>query len=58
MQELFFSIARLNFTVVRSDASFTKPLSSDIMDISPGQTIVILLSTNQKPNHYYMDAKV
>ncbi|OMO61344.1 Multicopper oxidase, type 1 [Corchorus capsularis] len=59
MQDLFFfSIANHNFTVVGSDASYTKPFTSDIMAISPGQTIDVLLTANQKPDHYYMAARV
>ncbi|XVE59692.1 hypothetical protein DITRI_Ditri05aG0066300 [Diplodiscus trichospermus] len=59
MQDLFFfSVAKHNFTVVGSDASYTKPFTSDLMAISPGQTIDVLLTTNQKPDHYYMAAKV
>ncbi|XVF29912.1 hypothetical protein REPUB_Repub16aG0011400 [Reevesia pubescens] len=59
MQDLFFfSIAGHNFTVVGSDASYTKPFTSDLMAISLGQTIDVLLTTNQKPDHYYMAAKV
>ncbi|OMO58817.1 Multicopper oxidase, type 1 [Corchorus olitorius] len=59
MQDLFFfSIANHNFTVVGSDASYTKPFTSDIMAISPGQTIDVLLTANQKPDHYYMATRV
>ncbi|XVE52169.1 hypothetical protein DITRI_Ditri02bG0100900 [Diplodiscus trichospermus] len=59
MQDLFFfSIAGHNFTVVGSDASYTKPFTSDLMAISPGQTMDVLLTANQKPDHYYMAAKV
>ncbi|OMO58818.1 Multicopper oxidase, type 1 [Corchorus olitorius] len=59
MQDIFFfSIANHNFTVVGSDASYLKPFTSDLMAISPGQTMDILLTANQKPDHYYMGAKV
>ncbi|XVF29911.1 hypothetical protein REPUB_Repub16aG0011300 [Reevesia pubescens] len=59
MQDIyFFSIAKHNFTVVASDASYTKPLTRDFMAISPGQTIDVLLLANQQPDHYYMAAKV
>ncbi|KAL2468035.1 Laccase-14 [Forsythia ovata] len=41
----------------RSDAAYTKPLKSDYITISPGQTIDFLLEANQTPSHYYMAAR-
>ncbi|KAK2632523.1 hypothetical protein EUGRSUZ_L01441 [Eucalyptus grandis] len=59
MQDLlFFSIANHSVTVVATDASYTKPLTRDIITISPGQTIDVLLKANQNPDHYYMAARV
>ncbi|KAI3431927.1 Laccase [Psidium guajava] len=55
---LFFSIAKHSVTVVATDASYTKPLTRDIITISPGQTIDVLLKANQNPDHYYMAARV
>ncbi|CAI9763919.1 unnamed protein product [Fraxinus pennsylvanica] len=55
---MFFSIANHSVTVVGSDASYTKPIKSDYITISPGQTIDFLLKANQKPSHYYMAAHV
>ncbi|KAL3504627.1 hypothetical protein ACH5RR_034468 [Cinchona calisaya] len=54
---IFFSIAKHQIIVVGSDGSYTKPLKSDYIAISPGQTIDFLLVANQSPNHYYMAAK-
>nr|GMD54182.1 laccase-14-like [Ipomoea batatas] len=54
---LFFSIANHQITVVGTDGAYTKPLTSDYIAISPGQTIDFLLHANQTPNHYYMAAK-
>nr|GME04577.1 laccase-14-like [Ipomoea batatas] len=54
---LFFSIANHQITVVGTDGAYTKPLTSDYITISPGQTIDFLLHANQTPNHYYMAAK-
>ncbi|XP_027090019.1 laccase-15-like [Coffea arabica] len=54
---LFFSIAKHRITVVGSDGSYTKPLNSGYIAISPGQTIDFLLHANQSPNLYYMAAK-
>ncbi|KAI4320642.1 hypothetical protein MLD38_034100 [Melastoma candidum] len=59
MQELmFFSIAKHNLTVVASDGSYTKPLTREIITISPGQTIDVLLVANQEPDNYYMASHV
>ncbi|KAK3411195.1 hypothetical protein EUGRSUZ_J03171 [Eucalyptus grandis] len=58
MQDLFFSIANHILTVVATDASYTKPLTRDIIKISPGQTIDVLLKANQNADHYYMAARV
>ncbi|CAI9763920.1 unnamed protein product [Fraxinus pennsylvanica] len=55
---MFFSIANNSVTVVGSDASYTKPIKSDYITISPGQTIDFLLKANQKPSHYYMATHV
>ncbi|XP_031116696.1 laccase-14-like [Ipomoea triloba] len=54
---LFFSIANHQITVVGTDGAYTKPLTSDYITISPGQTIDFLLHANQTPNHYYMATK-
>ncbi|KAJ0085240.1 hypothetical protein Patl1_07926 [Pistacia atlantica] len=54
---LFFAVANHSLTVVGSDASYTKPFTSDYITISPGQTIDVLLYTNQTSDYYYMAAK-
>ncbi|KAI9177036.1 hypothetical protein LWI28_023099 [Acer negundo] len=55
---LFFAIANHQLTVVGTDGSYTKPFKTDYITISPGQTIDVLLETNQPPSRYYMAAKV
>ncbi|KAL2467971.1 Laccase-14 [Forsythia ovata] len=55
---MFFKIANHSITVVGSDGSYTKPLKSDYIAISPGQTIDFLLEANQKPGYYYMASRV
>nr|DAD26594.1 TPA_asm: hypothetical protein HUJ06_028062 [Nelumbo nucifera] len=42
--QLFFKIARHNFTVVAVDASYTEPYKADVVVISPGQTTDVLLT--------------
>ncbi|PWA93100.1 laccase [Artemisia annua] len=54
---MFFAIADHQLTVVGSDGAYTKPLKTNYVAISPGQTIDLLLETNQPHNHYYMAAK-
>ncbi|KAH6834720.1 laccase 14 [Perilla frutescens var. hirtella] len=55
---MFFRIANHNFTVVGTDGAYTKPLRSDYIAISPGQTIDFLLEANQRPSRYYMASRV
>ncbi|KAG9159520.1 hypothetical protein Leryth_019582 [Lithospermum erythrorhizon] len=54
---LFFSVANHSLTVVGSDGAYTKPFTSDVISIAPGQTFDILLEANQPPDHYYMAAR-
>lgn len=56
--ELFFKLAGHNFTVVAVDASYTDPYATDIIVISPGQTVDALMTTSAPPGLYYMVAKV
>jgi laccase len=55
---MFFRIANHTVTVVGTDASYTKSLTSDYITISPGQTIDFLLEANQPPSLYYMASRV
>ncbi|EXB29170.1 hypothetical protein L484_019695 [Morus notabilis] len=56
---LYFAIANHTLAVVGSDASYLKPFVTDYISISPGQTIDVLFTANQNPNHlYYMAAGV
>ncbi|EHA8587734.1 putative Laccase-14 [Cocos nucifera] len=59
--ELFFAIAGHRLTVVGTDASYTKPFTTDFIMITPGQTMDLLLEANQPVtnstnNRYYMAA--
>ncbi|KAG6422956.1 hypothetical protein SASPL_113339 [Salvia splendens] len=56
--QMFFKIGNHNFTVVGTDGAYTKPLLTDYVSISPGQTLDLLLEANQPPSHYYMAAIV
>ncbi|CAD5182804.1 unnamed protein product [Musa acuminata subsp. malaccensis] len=52
---LFFSVASHTVVVVGSDGNYVKPLSSDYIMITPGETMDLLLEANQPPDAlYYM----
>ncbi|XP_057851524.2 laccase-12 [Cryptomeria japonica] len=55
---LFFKIASHNLTVVAADASYTKPYTTDVMFITPGQSTDVLLTANQPVGRYYIAASV
>ncbi|KAA0060019.1 hypothetical protein IC582_027571 [Cucumis melo] len=55
-QELFFSIANHQMTVVAVDAAYTKPFATNVIMIGPGQTTDVLVTANQPPAYYYMAA--
>ncbi|KAL3839507.1 hypothetical protein ACJIZ3_024098 [Penstemon smallii] len=55
--ELFFSIANHNLTVVEADAVYTKPFNTNTILITPGQTTNVLLKTkNHHPNATFLMA--
>ncbi|XP_059624831.1 laccase-14-like isoform X2 [Cornus florida] len=56
-QELFFSIAQHNLTVVGLDGAYIKPIVTNYIMIAPGQTMDILVTANQSLSHYYMVAR-
>ncbi|KAM5563513.1 laccase-14-like [Rosa sericea] len=56
-EEMFFAIAGHNFTVVGLDGAYLTPIPTNYIMITPGQTMDILLTTNQTPRSYYMGGK-
>ncbi|XP_052173705.1 laccase-7-like [Diospyros lotus] len=54
---LFFKIADHKMKVVNIDASYTTPMVTDVVTISPGQTVDVLVTANQPPSSYYMAAR-
>ncbi|KAL2468294.1 Laccase-17 [Forsythia ovata] len=55
--ELFFSIANHNLTVVEADAVYVKPFKTNIVLITPGQTTYVLLKTKHRhPNATFLMA--
>ncbi|KAF9661694.1 hypothetical protein SADUNF_Sadunf19G0095200 [Salix dunnii] len=53
-EEQFFGIAGHSLTVVGQDAAYIKPITTNYIMITPGQTMDILVSANQTPSDYYM----
>ncbi|KAK9127328.1 hypothetical protein Syun_016125 [Stephania yunnanensis] len=56
-QQLFFTIANHNLTVVAVDASYTKPFTTSVIMLGPGQTTDVLLTADQPPSRYYIAAR-
>lgn len=56
-EEMFLMIVNHNLTLVGTDGSYTKPLITNYIMITPGQTMDLLLMANQTPSHYYMAAR-
>ncbi|KAJ9675832.1 hypothetical protein PVL29_024668 [Vitis rotundifolia] len=55
--ELFFAISEHNLTIVGTDGTYTKPRVTSYIMIAPGQTMDVLITTNQSLGHYYMAAR-
>ncbi|CAL4989948.1 unnamed protein product [Urochloa decumbens] len=55
--ELFVSIAGHSMTVVGADASYTKPYSTTVLMMAPGQTTDVLVTFDQPPGKYYLAAR-
>ncbi|KAL6962596.1 laccase, partial [Sarracenia purpurea var. burkii] len=56
-EEMFFSVADHNLTVVGMDGAYLKPFKTNYVLITPGQTMNVLLTANQPRSHYYMAAR-
>ncbi|GJN07192.1 hypothetical protein PR202_ga25000 [Eleusine coracana subsp. coracana] len=55
--ELFVSLVGHTMTVVGADASYTKPYSTSVLMIAPGQTTDVLVTFDQPPGRYYLAAR-
>ncbi|KAI8531613.1 hypothetical protein RHMOL_Rhmol11G0150000 [Rhododendron molle] len=56
-EEVFFAVAHHNFTVVGTDGAYIKPIKTNYIFITPGQTMDILMTADKSPSHYYMAAR-
>ncbi|XP_044510536.1 laccase-14-like [Mangifera indica] len=55
-EETFFGIANHSLTVVGRDGAYIKPITTDYILITPGQTMDVLFTANKNLSHYYMAA--
>lgn len=53
-QELFFTIANHQFTVVGADAAYVKPFTASVLMLGPGQTTDVIINGDQTPGRYYI----
>ncbi|KAF2907314.1 hypothetical protein DAI22_12g087600 [Oryza sativa Japonica Group] len=53
---LFFKVAKHRLTVVGADACYTKPYKTDVVVVSPGQTVDALMVASAAVGRYYMAA--
>ncbi|CAI9295902.1 unnamed protein product [Lactuca saligna] len=53
-EDVFFKIAKHEFTVVEVDACYVKPFKTDTIYTAPGQTTNVLLTADQKSGKYLM----
>ncbi|KAJ7963913.1 Laccase [Quillaja saponaria] len=56
-QPLFFTVANHKLTVVGADASYTKPFTTSVLMLGPGQTTDVLINGDQPPSRYYVAAR-
>ncbi|XP_018813536.1 laccase-14-like [Juglans regia] len=53
-EEQFFGIANHSLTVVGTDGAYIKPITTNYIMITPGQTMDVLVTANQALSHYYI----
>lgn len=56
-EDMFFEVAKHKMTLVGTDGSYTKPLKTNNIMITPGQTMDVLLKADQPGSHYFMAAR-
>lgn len=56
-QQLFFSIANHKMTVVGVDALYTKPFTTSVIMLGPGQTTDVIFNADQPAGRYYIAAR-
>ncbi|GER55506.1 laccase family protein, partial [Striga asiatica] len=56
-ESMFFGIDRHKLTLVGTDGFYTKPFETEYIMITPGQSMDVLLNTNQPHDSYYLAAR-
>ncbi|XP_059656686.1 laccase-14-like [Cornus florida] len=56
-EEMFLMLANHTLTVVGIDGAYVKPIVTDYIMITPGQTMDILMTANNTPGQYYMASR-
>eukprot|EP00250_Pteridium_aquilinum_P022434 c25380_g1_i3 orf=313-2124(-) len=56
--QMFFQVAKHNLTVVETDASFSKPYTTDIIVLAPGQSADVLITADQAVDTYVFGADI
>ncbi|KAK7845255.1 laccase-12, partial [Quercus suber] len=55
--EMYFATAQHNLTVVGMSGSYVKPILTDVVMITAGQTMDVLVTANQPLGRYFMAAR-
>ncbi|KAM7511311.1 hypothetical protein LguiB_010186 [Lonicera macranthoides] len=56
-ENMFLEVANHNLTVVGLDGAYVKPIITNYIMTTPGQTMDVLITANQPPSHYYMASR-
>ncbi|KAH7423591.1 hypothetical protein KP509_12G062600 [Ceratopteris richardii] len=56
--QLYMSVVGHSLTVVEADAEYTKPYTTNVLVLGPGQTTNVLLTADQQVGQYLMSATV
>lgn len=53
-EEMFFGVANHTLTLVGMDGAYLEQVNTSYIMIAPGQTMDVLVTTDQEPSRYYM----
>lgn len=56
--QMYVGVTGHSLTVVEADAEYTKPYTTNILVLAPGQTTNVLLTANQPTGQYFISASV
>ncbi|CAG8726868.1 4909_t:CDS:2, partial [Ambispora leptoticha] len=58
LEDLVFGIAGHNMTIIEADGTYVNPVTTEFLEIAPGQRYSVLITTNQIPSDYQITANV